>query len=82
MAKELIKRGGNYHKHVVEAGQWEKAIQGYLASIAFADAIVGRLLTLDHPIHIQNPEEESDRFFVGIHQRGNYQLPDMETAFY
>lgn len=44
VAKEIIARGGNYHKHVVEAGQWEKAIQGYLASIAFADAMVGRLL--------------------------------------
>ncbi len=44
VAKELIKRGGNYHKHVIEANQWEKAIQGYLASIAYADAMVGRLL--------------------------------------
>ena len=45
VAKELITRGGNYHKHVVEGDQWQKAIQGYLASIAFADAMVGRLLT-------------------------------------
>ncbi|WP_296700589.1 sulfatase [Algoriphagus sp.] len=45
VAKELISRGGNYHKHVVEADQWKKAIQGYLASIAFADEMVGRLLT-------------------------------------
>lgn len=44
VAQEIITRGGNYHKHVVEAGQWEKAIQGYLASIAFADEMVGRLL--------------------------------------
>ncbi|RTE53950.1 DUF229 domain-containing protein [Arenibacter aquaticus] len=43
-AKELISRGGNYHKHVTEAGQWKKAIQGYLASVAFSDAMVGRLL--------------------------------------
>ncbi len=43
-AKELISRGGNYHKHVVEADQWKQAIQGYLASIAFADAMVGELL--------------------------------------
>ncbi|NJN42364.1 MAG: sulfatase [Flammeovirgaceae bacterium] len=42
---EIIIRGGNYHKHVVEAGQWKNAIQGYLASIAFADAMVGNLLT-------------------------------------
>ncbi len=44
-AKELIKRGGNYHKHVVEAGQWKQAVQGYLASIAYADAMVGHLLS-------------------------------------
>jgi len=44
VAKEIITRGGNYHKHVIEAGQWEKAVQGYLASIAFADEMVGRLL--------------------------------------
>ncbi len=45
VARELIVRGGNYHKHVVAADQWKKAIQGYLASIAFADEMVGRLLT-------------------------------------
>ena len=44
VARELITRGGNYHEHVVEAGQWENAIQGYLASIAYADAMVGHLL--------------------------------------
>ena len=44
VARELIARGGNYHKHVVEAGQWEKAVQGYLASISYADEMVGRLL--------------------------------------
>lgn len=44
VAKELISRGGDYHKHVVEAGQWKKAIQGYLASVAYADEMVGRLL--------------------------------------
>jgi arylsulfatase A-like enzyme len=44
VAKEIITRGGNYHKHVVEAGQWEKAVQGYLASISFADEMVGQLL--------------------------------------
>lgn len=38
--KKIITRGGNYHQHVVDAGQWKKAVQGYLASIAFADAMV------------------------------------------
>ena len=42
--KDIASRGGNYHKHVVEAGQWKQAVQGYLASIAFADAMLGRLL--------------------------------------
>jgi arylsulfatase A-like enzyme len=42
--RDLAYRGGNYHRHVVEAGQWQGAVQGYLASIAYADAMVGRLL--------------------------------------
>ncbi len=55
VAKEIITRGGNYHKHVVEAGQWKKAIQGYLASIAYADAMVGRLLqALEASPHADN----------------------------
>lgn len=44
VAKELASRGGNYHKHVLIADQWKQAIQGYLASIAFADAMLGNLL--------------------------------------
>jgi arylsulfatase A-like enzyme/formylglycine-generating enzyme required for sulfatase activity len=32
------------HRKVLEAGQWNKAVQGYLASIAFTDGQVGRLL--------------------------------------
>ena len=43
-AKELIRRGGNYHEHVVEAGKWKEAVRGYLASISYADAMVGHLL--------------------------------------
>jgi len=43
-AKELIRRGGNYHKHVVEAGKWKEAVRGYLASVAYADAMFGRLM--------------------------------------
>ena len=42
--KDIARRGGGYHKHVLEAGQWKQAVQGYLASIAFADAMFGRLL--------------------------------------
>lgn len=36
--------GKGYHAHVVDADQWKPAVQGYLASIAFADAMLGRLL--------------------------------------
>ncbi len=32
------------HAQIVEHGQWKKAVQGYLASISFADAQLGRLL--------------------------------------
>jgi len=43
-AREIAHRGGGYHKHVLDAGQWKQAVRGYLASIAFADALVGVLL--------------------------------------
>ena len=32
------------HKFIVENNQWQKAIQGYLASITYSDAMIGRLL--------------------------------------
>ncbi len=32
-----------YFAHIQEQGQWRQAIQGYLASIAFADTMVGRV---------------------------------------
>ncbi|MCE6987559.1 sulfatase [Dyadobacter sp. CY323] len=32
------------HKFIVDNKQWEKAVQGYLASITFADGQIGRLL--------------------------------------
>jgi arylsulfatase A-like enzyme len=54
-ALEITSRGGNYHRHVVDANQWQSAVQGYLASIAFADAMVGRLLTaLEASSHAEN----------------------------
>jgi arylsulfatase A-like enzyme len=43
-AKDIAHRAGNYHKHVIEANQWKNAVQGYLASIAYADAMVGRVV--------------------------------------
>ena len=33
-----------YFAHILEQNQWKQAIQGYLASIHFADAMLGRLL--------------------------------------
>lgn len=39
-------RGPNrYFPHIQEQGQWKQGIQGYLASIAFADAMVGRVIS-------------------------------------
>ena len=39
-----IARPGRDHKKVIQHKQWRKAVQGYLASITFTDAQVGRLL--------------------------------------
>src|SRR6056297_3438607 len=33
-----------YFKHILEQDQWKQGIQGYLASIHFADAMLGRVL--------------------------------------
>jgi len=43
-ARLIAARGGNYHKHVIKAGLWKKAVQGYLAAINYADHLVGQLL--------------------------------------
>ncbi|MFC1581478.1 sulfatase [Candidatus Neomarinimicrobiota bacterium] len=42
--KDIAHRGGEYHRHVLQAGQWKNAVQGYLASITYADAMFGKLL--------------------------------------
>jgi arylsulfatase A-like enzyme len=43
------------HKKVVESKNWEKAVQGYLASITFSDTCVGRILdALDQSPYAQN----------------------------
>ncbi len=36
--------GGRYHEKVLAAGQWEAAVQGYLASINYADHLAGMVL--------------------------------------
>ena len=39
------RKGPNrYFAHIRQEGQWKQAIQGYLASITFSDAMVGRVL--------------------------------------
>ena len=41
--RKMAKPQGD-HRRVTQSGNWKKAVQGYLASIAFADAQIGRLL--------------------------------------
>lgn len=43
LGRKMAKPNGD-HKRVIESNNYYKAVQGYLASIAFADAQVGRLL--------------------------------------
>ena len=46
LSSEGKRRGPNrYFAHIQQEGQWKQAIQGYLASIHFADAMLGRVLT-------------------------------------
>ncbi len=42
-AKGQEKPGGN-HDLIVKNNQWKQAVQGYLASVAFCDAMLGRVL--------------------------------------
>ncbi|MDF1814034.1 MAG: sulfatase [Verrucomicrobiales bacterium] len=40
--QEMARR--HWHKWIADEGKWKAAIQGYLASVTFADAMVGQLL--------------------------------------
>lgn len=42
-ARKMANPGGD-HAAVTKAGEWKKAVQGYLASVAFVDAQIGRLM--------------------------------------
>ncbi len=50
------RRGPNrYFAHIQKQGQWKQGIQGYLASIHFADAMLGRVLdALEKSPHAEN----------------------------
>ncbi|MES2569956.1 MAG: sulfatase [Verrucomicrobiota bacterium] len=53
-AVRFAKPGGD-HKAIVESGRWKEAVQAYLASISYADAMIGRLLDgLDASPHRDN----------------------------
>lgn len=43
-AGQRMARAFGDHERVLASGRWKEAVQAYLASIAFADAMVGRLL--------------------------------------
>jgi arylsulfatase A-like enzyme len=54
-AGRLIAKPKGDHRRVVEAKQWERAVQAYLACITFADAQIGRLLeALDRSDYAHN----------------------------
>jgi arylsulfatase A-like enzyme len=54
VGRNYATRSGD-HKKVIEHGQWRKAVQGYLASISFADACVGRVIdALEKSAHARN----------------------------
>ena len=63
---------GNYHKHVVKAGLWKKAVQGYLASICYADHLVGQLLKA------LEESEYADNTIVVIYSDHGWQLGEKE----
>jgi arylsulfatase A-like enzyme len=61
-----------YHERVTEAGLWEEAVQGYLASINYADALVGKLLA------DLEASEYADNTIVVIFSDHGWQLGEKE----
>jgi arylsulfatase A-like enzyme len=54
IGKRIARPEGD-HRRVLETGNWEKAVQGYLASITFVDTCLGRVLdALDRSPHARN----------------------------
>lgn len=70
--KEIIERGGNYHQHVKEAQQEKKAVQGYLASMAYADAMFGNL------IKALNESKYADNTIIVLWSDHGWQLGEKE----
>lgn len=55
IGKRYLGGAGDFHALLNEKGQWRDAVRAYLANIAFADAMVGRLLdALDASPHAKN----------------------------
>ncbi|MEX0641395.1 MAG: sulfatase [Pirellulales bacterium] len=43
-AGKRMAKGGGDHAEILAAGRWKEAVQAYLATISFADAMIGRLI--------------------------------------
>jgi arylsulfatase A-like enzyme len=55
IGKKLAAARRSEHERIVKEGKWEEAIQAYLASITFADAMIGRMLgALNRSAHARN----------------------------
>ncbi|MFT5514889.1 MAG: arylsulfatase A-like enzyme [Rhodothermales bacterium] len=61
-----------YHQKVEEAGLWREAVQGYLASINYADHLVGELL------QALEDSEYADNTIVVIYSDHGWQLGEKE----
>jgi arylsulfatase A-like enzyme len=54
IGRRMARPGGD-HRKVIQSNNWRQAVQGYLASIAFADAQIGRLVdALDASGHAED----------------------------
>ncbi len=42
--RRFVRRSNRDYNEIMSSGQWKEAVQGYLASISFADAMVGKIL--------------------------------------
>ncbi|MCO4822865.1 MAG: sulfatase [Flavobacteriaceae bacterium] len=69
---KMAKRS-NDHEKVIEYNQWKSAIQGYLASIEFADAQVGRIL------EALNNSEYRDNTTIVLWSDHGWQLGEKEA---